>query len=46
MTFTQYDPGGFYDEMFEGIGHPRTAARALTQLIDALPADELQRRQR
>src|SRR5688500_6435122 len=45
MTFSDYDPGSFFDEMFEGVGTPRPAARALTQLIDALPDGELLRRQ-
>ena len=46
MTFRDYDPGNFFDEMFERVGLPRTAARALIQLIDGLPEGELLRRQR
>ncbi len=46
MTFADYDPGPFFDEMFAGVGAPRPAARALTQLIDVLPAGEIERRQR
>jgi len=46
MTFTHYDPGEFFDELFAGGCRPRAAARALIQLIDALPDGELLRRQR
>jgi uncharacterized circularly permuted ATP-grasp superfamily protein len=45
MNFNGYDPGTFFDEMFECPGAPRTAARALSQLIDGLPDGELGRRQ-
>jgi uncharacterized circularly permuted ATP-grasp superfamily protein len=45
MRFTQYETGGFLDEMFVETSRPRAAARALTQFIDSLPAGELQRRQ-
>jgi uncharacterized circularly permuted ATP-grasp superfamily protein len=46
MNFTHYDPGEFFDELFAGCCRPRAAARALIQLIDALPDGELVRRQR
>jgi uncharacterized circularly permuted ATP-grasp superfamily protein len=46
MTFADYDPEGFFDEMFASAGAPRAAAHALTQVIAALPADEIERRQR
>ena len=46
MRFTQYDPEGFFDEMFGGEHRPRPSARALVQFIDALPEGELLRRQR
>jgi hypothetical protein len=46
MTFADYDPGDFFDEMFAGAGRPRPAARALTQVVDALPAGEIERRPR
>ena len=36
MTFADYDPESFFDEMFARAGAPRAAARALTQVIDAL----------
>ena len=46
MRFTQYDPEGFFDEMFGDERRPRPAARALAQFIDALPDGELLSRQR
>ena len=46
MTFAHYDPEGFFDEMFVSAGAPRPGAYALTQVIDALPAGEIERRQR
>jgi uncharacterized circularly permuted ATP-grasp superfamily protein len=45
MRFAHYDTGDFFDEMFEANLEPRVAARALGQLIDALPDGELLRRQ-
>jgi uncharacterized circularly permuted ATP-grasp superfamily protein len=46
MTFAHYDPEEFFDEMFARAGAPRLAAHALTQVIDALPPGEIERRQR
>lgn len=46
MQFTAYDTEGFFDELFEANGRPRTGAALLVQLINALPAGELLRRQR
>jgi uncharacterized circularly permuted ATP-grasp superfamily protein len=46
MTFAEYDPEEFFDEMFARAGAPRAAAHALTQVIDALPAGEIEHRQR
>lgn len=46
MTFAEYDPDGFFDEMFAKAGAPRAAAHALMQVIEALPAGEIERRQR
>src|ERR1700752_2896037 len=46
MRFTEYDPDGFFDEMFCGPQRPWPAARALVQFIDRLPDGELRRRQR
>jgi uncharacterized circularly permuted ATP-grasp superfamily protein len=45
MRFAHYEPGTFFDEMFDANRAPRLAARALTQLIETLPDGELQRRQ-
>ncbi|GIX47507.1 MAG: hypothetical protein KatS3mg131_1718 [Candidatus Tectimicrobiota bacterium] len=46
MKFSDYDPGDFYDEMFEARGRPRPGAALLVQRLDALPEGELLRRQR
>ncbi len=46
MRFTQYDPAGFFDEMFGEPQRPRPAARSLVQFINRLPEGELLRRQR
>ncbi len=40
-----YDPGDFYDELFLEKGIPRPAAKALVERIQALPIEELLRRQ-
>jgi uncharacterized circularly permuted ATP-grasp superfamily protein len=45
MRFADYDPGDFYDEMFEANHDPRPGAKALSHLIDTLPEGELLRRQ-
>src|SRR5262245_3936468 len=45
MRFGHYNVDGFFDEMFQEDSQPRAAARALAQLIDALPDGELLRRQ-
>lgn len=46
MYFRDYDSGGFYDEMFESDGEPRTEARLLVQTIESLSEGELAVRQR
>jgi uncharacterized circularly permuted ATP-grasp superfamily protein len=46
MRFADYDPGGFYDEMFDVSGQPRSCARPLARFVDALPDGELARRQK
>ena len=46
MNFKSYDLGGFYDEMIEANGSPRTGAALLAQRIESLPAGELQQHQR
>ena len=45
MRFADYEPGDFYDEMFEANHDPRPGAKALSHLIDTLPEGELLRRQ-
>jgi uncharacterized circularly permuted ATP-grasp superfamily protein len=45
MRFAHYQTGDFFDEMFESGLEPRSAARALSQFIEALPDGELLRRQ-
>jgi uncharacterized circularly permuted ATP-grasp superfamily protein len=44
MKLDGYDTGGFYDEMFDADGTPRTASALLAQRLEALPLEELQRR--
>lgn len=45
MRFDHYDNGGFYDEMFDGQGQPRPGNEAVVDRFNALPLEELQRRQ-
>ena len=45
ITFQNYDPEGFYDEMFAGPGAARDEALALVQRIECLDEGELLRRQ-
>jgi uncharacterized circularly permuted ATP-grasp superfamily protein len=45
MNFHGYDPGGFYDELFDAGGAPRSGAALLIQKIENLSAGELHRRQ-
>ncbi len=44
MNFSEYDIGGFYDEMLDDDGRPRDGAALLMQLISGLPEGELQDR--
>ena len=46
MKFSNYDPGPFYDELFESQGVPRADAQTLIDRIESLTMPELQRRQR
>ncbi|MCX5965405.1 MAG: circularly permuted type 2 ATP-grasp protein [Cyanobacteria bacterium] len=46
MKFSNYDPGPFYDELFESQGIPRADAQTLIDRIESLTMPELQRRQR
>src|SRR6267378_6682724 len=45
MRFAQYQPGSFFDEMFEAASEPRPVAKALVQQIEKMPDGELLRRQ-
>jgi uncharacterized circularly permuted ATP-grasp superfamily protein len=45
VLFSNYDPGDFFDELFEAKGKPRPEANLLVQRIDSLSMEELQRRQ-
>lgn len=45
LTFHDYDPGDFYDELFQGLGAPRPTAVELVQRIESLDVGELHRRQ-
>lgn len=44
-TFDDYDPEGFYDEMFEASGRPRPGCEALARKLAQLSPEELMRRQ-
>ncbi len=45
MKFTSYNPGGYYDEMFDLHARPRASAILLIQTIQSLPDGELKKRQ-
>jgi len=45
MGFEHYETDAFYDELFAGPGQPRRNARPLVDRINALPRDDLHRRQ-
>jgi uncharacterized circularly permuted ATP-grasp superfamily protein len=45
VQFDGYEPGNFYDELFEALGKPRPEANLLIEKINSLPSDELRRRQ-
>ena len=46
MKFENYDPGQFYDELFQAPGQPRPDSIPLVDRIEALPTEEVQRRHR
>ena len=46
MRFADYEPGDFFDEMFDASRQAREPARALAQFVETLPEGELLRRQR
>jgi len=45
MGFGDYRLDGFWDEMFEGPGQPRPSTKALFEVLDGLPPDEIGARQ-
>lgn len=45
LHFGSYDPGTYYDEMFEAPGVPRPGTRLLMEKLNALPAGEIMARQ-
>lgn len=45
MSFKNYEPGDFYDELFTEKGVPRSAAALLVERIESLSIDSLIRRQ-
>lgn len=46
MNFSAYDLEGFYDELFDGPGEPKTGAKLLIERIEAMPEGDLIRRQK
>ncbi len=45
MTFAGYDTGGFYDELIDEAGNPRSGGELLVKKIESLEPGELLRRQ-
>lgn len=45
MRLSAYDPGNFYDELYEGVGRPRAGSALLLRKFASLPEGELKRRQ-
>ncbi len=45
MSFKDYDPGDFYDELFTDVGQPRQSAKLLVERIGSFAIDDLVRRQ-
>lgn len=46
MDFHGYDTQGFYDELIAADGSPRPIATPLIEQINALPPNDLRRRQK
>jgi len=46
FSFADYQTAGFFDEMFDDAGRPRSDCHALFQRIRSIPPDDLVRRQR
>jgi uncharacterized circularly permuted ATP-grasp superfamily protein len=45
MKLDTYNPGNFYDEVFEAVGKPRSRAGMLVRTLEGMPEGELARRQ-
>ena len=45
IRFSTYDPEGFYDELYEGKGQPRSGSTLLLRKFASLPEGELKKRQ-
>ncbi|MDX1520333.1 MAG: circularly permuted type 2 ATP-grasp protein [Anaerolineae bacterium] len=45
LSFSDYQTGSFFDEMFQAGGIPRAGTRMLAEKIESLPPGELRRRQ-
>jgi uncharacterized circularly permuted ATP-grasp superfamily protein len=45
VQFDSYDPGDFYDELFEAMGQPRQEAKLLIERFNGLSPGELEMRQ-
>ena len=45
MKFSEYDPGEFYDELYEDKGQPRPGSTLLLRKFASLPEGELKKRQ-
>lgn len=45
MALDNYEPGDFYDELFEAKGKPRPEARLLVQRLNSLSLEEIKQRQ-
>lgn len=45
MKFSEYDPGEFYDELYESKGQPRPGSTLLLRKFASLPEGELKKRQ-
>jgi uncharacterized circularly permuted ATP-grasp superfamily protein len=46
MRFVGYDPGPFFDELFEALDRPRSLAAEFVRCLEALPDGEMERRQK
>ncbi|MBM4128323.1 MAG: hypothetical protein FJ247_13510, partial [Nitrospira sp.] len=45
MRLSAYDPGEFYDELYEGVGQPRPGSALLLRKLASLPEGDLKKRQ-